>query len=191
MAAADREKWNRKYRDKPALLETRAPSAMLSKHLHSVSGTAALDLACGSGRHTLYLLDEGFCVDAVDISAVALEQLMQKTEGRPVKYIETDLDTFTPKSGLYDLAVMTNYLDRDLVRRTADSLKRGAIFFIETYMAHPENEKQDSNPDFLLQSGELPTLFDNSFEICEYAEYPNETYEMYRMMKQCIVVRKK
>jgi SAM-dependent methyltransferase len=191
MAAADREKWNRKYREKPALLEPRPPSPMLVRHLSAAAGKCAIDLACGSGRHTRYLLDEGFCVDAVDISAVVLERLGEQTEGKPVTLIETDLDTFAPQKERYDLAIMTNYLDRDLIRRTAVSLKKGALFFIETYMAHPENEKQDSNPTFLLQPGELHTLFDERFEILEYAEYPNETYEIYRMMKQGIVVRKK
>jgi len=64
MSEKDREKWNRKYTEKPTLLETRPPSPMLVSHLHLVNGKCALDLACGSGRHTRFLSEKGFCVDA-------------------------------------------------------------------------------------------------------------------------------
>ncbi len=191
MAEKDRLKWDKKYREKPTLLETRPPSPLLVKHLTSCKGHCAIDLACGSGRHTLYLRQEGFCVDAVDISSVALETLASKTNGKEVRLLKEDLDTFTPKMHRYNLAVMSNYLDRALIRRTAATLKLDALFFIETYMDHPENEKKDANPDFLLAPNELPDFFDSSFEILEYGEYPNESYELYRMYKQGIVVKKR
>ncbi len=190
MAEKDRLKWDKKYREKPTLLETRPPSPLLVKHLYSLNGRCAIDLACGSGRHTLYLLQEGLCVDAVDISSVALETLASKTKGKEVRLLKEDLDTFTPTMHRYDLAVMSNYLDRALIRRTAATLKPGALFFIETYMDHTENEKKDANPNFLLAPNELPDFFDSSFEILEYGEYPNESYELYRMYKQGIVVKK-
>ncbi len=191
MSSKDREKWNRKYQEKPALLEERPPSEMLVRHLHLVKGNCALDLACGSGRHTRFLAEKGFCVDAVDISSVALKRLAGKLKNSAVTLIEADLDDFTPKYGRYDLAVMTNYLDRPLIARTAQSLKSGACFFIETYMAHPQNEKKDSNPDFLLKAGELKTFFDNSFSVTAYEEFWNEAYELYSMRKQAIFVQKK
>lgn len=190
MAEKDRLKWDKKYRQKPTLLETRPPSPLLVKHLSAVNGYCAIDLACGSGRHTLYLHEKGFCVDAVDISSVALETLASKTKGKEIRLLTEDLDTFTPQMHRYDLAVMSNYLDRALICRTAAVLKPGALFFIETYMDHPENEKKDANPDFLLAPNELPGFFDSSFEILEYGEYPNEDYELYRMYKQGIVVKK-
>ncbi|SFV91128.1 Putative SAM-dependent methyltransferase Bucepa02006346 [hydrothermal vent metagenome] len=190
MAEKDRLKWDKKYRQKPTLLKTRPPSPLLVKHLSSLNGACAIDLACGSGRHTLYLLEHGFCVDAVDISSVALQTLASKTKGKEVTLLREDLDTFTPQMHRYDLAVMSNYLDRALIRRTIATLKPGALFFIETYMDHPENEKKDSNPDFLLAPNELPGFFDDGFEILAYGEYPNESYELYRMYKQGIIAKK-
>ncbi len=191
MSDKDREKWNRKYLEKPTLLEERPPSEMLVFHLHLVEGNCALDLACGSGRHTRFLTEKGFCVDAVDISSIALDQLSKTLDSKRVTLIEVDLDSFTPQEGRYDLAVMTNYLDRKLIARTAESLKSGALFFIETYMEHPENEKKDSNPDFLLKAGELKTLFDSRFTEIAYEEFWNESYELYKMRKQAIFVQKK
>ncbi len=191
MSVQDKEKWNRKYTEKPTLLERRPPSAMLVSHLHLIDGNCALDLACGNGRHTRFLAENGFCVDAVDISSVALEQLSKTLSNNSVTLIEADLDNYTPPEGRYDLAVMTNYLDRPLIGRTAQSLKSGAHFFIETYMAHPQNEKKDSNPDFLLNAGELKTFFGQNFSIVAYEEFWNEAYELYKMRKQSIIVKKK
>jgi len=191
MSEKDREKWNRKYTEKPTLLETRPPSPMLVSHLHLVNGKCALDLACGSGRHTRFLSEKGFCVDAVDISSVALEKLARNINSRTVTLIEADLEHYTPQEGRYDLVVMTNYLDRPLITRTAQHLKPGALFFIETYMTHSQNEKKDSNPGFLLKAGELKTFFDQTFSIIDYKEFWNENYELYKMRKQSILVKKK
>ena len=57
-------------------------------------------------------------------------------------------------------------------------------------MQHPKNEKKGANPQFLLAPNELPTLFHEGFEILAFGEYPNESYEMYRMYKQGILVKK-
>jgi len=191
MSEFDREKWNKKYKEKPALLQARPPSPMVAAYALKTNGKNAVDLACGNGRNTLFLAANGFHVDAVDISAVVLKNLKNKIDTLDVTLVESDLDTFTPVSDQYDLAVMTNYLDRDLIVRTANTLKQGGIFIIETYMTHQENEKKDSNPDFLLHKEELLTLFNDRFNILEYREFWNEAHELYKMRKQGIAVEKK
>ena len=189
MAEKDREKWDKKYHDKPELLDARPVSKFVAKYHQKCEGKQALDLACGSGRHTLFLSEKGFLVDAVDISSVALEKLASKMDDS-VNLIKSDLDVFTPKNNHYDLIVMTNFLDRDLIARCYDALKDGGIFIIETYMEDDENEKKDSNPDFLLKEDELILTFYNGFKRVDYEEFWNEDYEKYRMKKQAIVVQK-
>ncbi len=190
MAHKDKEKWNRKFSDMPDLLAPRPPSELLVRFVHEVSGKKALDLACGGGRHTLFLQEQGFEVDAVDISEVALSGLASKVDPSKVRLIEADLDDFVPKRAGYDLIVKTNYLDRALIQRAKEALKKGGIFVIETYMEDPENEKKDSNPDFLLKVDELKQMFDTGVEILAYETFWNETYEKYRMKKAAIAVRK-
>jgi hypothetical protein len=85
---------------------------------------------------------------------------------------------------------MTNFLDRNIILPLANALKKDGILFIETYMEDEENEKPNSNPDFLLKKGELKTFFDNYYKILEYDEFFNETYELYRMKIQSIIVKK-
>ncbi len=190
MSIKDKEKWDTKYQQKPELLSTRPPSSMLVKYCDRAPGKKALDLACGSGRHTLFLAKQGFHVDAVDISSVALSHLRMKTQEYDITLTQSDLDTFTPHKEAYDLIVMTNYLDRALIRRTSETLKKNALFIVETYMQHPENEKKETNPDFLLAPEELKSLFDTDFTLLAYKEFWNESHEIYRMRKQAIVVQK-
>jgi len=190
MSQKDRIKWNRKFSEMPDLLAPRPPAELVKKYLHEVSGKKALDLACGGGRHTLFLSEHGFHVDAVDISAVALEKLSKRVDLEKVTLIEADLDELELHEAKYDLIVKTNYLDRGLIARAKKALKKGGLFIVETYLADVENEKKDSNPDFLLQKDELPEIFSQGFEILEYREFWNESYEKYRMKKAAIAVRK-
>ncbi len=190
MAERDRKKWDRKFSEMPDLLAPRPPSELVAAWCGEGSGKRALDLACGGGRHTRYLSERGYRVDAVDISAVALDRLRPGVDRDRVRLIEADLDAFTPRSACYDLIVMTNYLDRALIARAQQGLKAGGNFIVETYMSDPENEKKDSNPDYLLAPRELKSLFSEGFSILEYREFWNETYEKYRMKKQAIAARK-
>lgn len=190
MAQKDKAKWDKKYTEMEGLLERRPPSELVSAHAAEAPGTKALDLACGGGRHSLYLAERGFTVDAVDISTVALAALREKADLEHINLVEADLDTFVPEGEAYDMIVKTNFLDRDLIGRAKAALKPGGIMVVETYMADEGNEKPDSNPDFLLQKEELKSLFGEGFTVLEYKEFWNEPHEKYRMKKQAIAVRK-
>jgi len=186
----DKEKWDRKYTETESLLALRPPSALVSGFFGEAPGRKALDLACGGGRHSLYLADKGFSVDAVDISTVALNALRGRADPERITIIEADLDTFVPAGETYDLIVKTNFLDRDLIERAKAALKPGGIMVVETYMADAGNDKPETNPDFLLQKEELKSLFKTGFSVLEYKEFWNEPHERYRMRKQAIAVRK-
>ncbi len=188
MSAFDKDKWNRKYRDDASLMAREGPTDFLGRHAELLKGECAVDLACGGGRNAIFLAQRGFCVDAVDISEVAIESLKMSIGDLPIRPVLADLDTFALEPGRYDLAVMAHFLDRDLIARTAAALKAGGLFVVETYMAHQDNEKR-GNPDFLLAPGELERLFDG-WEILAYEEFVNGPEERYRMMKQGIVAKK-
>lgn len=189
MAIEDKIKWNKKYQEKPSLLVTRAHSAKLNIIFKQISKGIALDVACGTGRNCLAMAKKGFLVDAVDISHIALEHL----NTHQIKNITThlvDLDDYTPKQNTYDLIVMTNFLDRELILRLQNALKTNGYILIETYMDDPINDKSASNPNYLLQKEELKSFFDESFEIIDYDEFENESFEMHRMKKQSIIAKK-
>lgn len=187
MSIEDKIKWDKKYKNTPSLLEDRAASKRLENIIDKVNGKKALDIACGAGRNSIFLAKKDFNVDALDISKVALDNLQNKG----YKNISTkliDLEGYKPEKDNYDLIIMTNYLDRDIIPILCESLKKEGVLFIETYMDHPSNTKPNSNPDFLLKKDELKTFFDSRFEIIDYDEFDNEAHELYRMKKQSICV---
>jgi len=51
-----------------------AANASCIRGTSAIPGRRALDVACGAGRNALYLAAAGFAVDALDISAVALDR---------------------------------------------------------------------------------------------------------------------
>jgi SAM-dependent methyltransferase len=189
MSVKDREKWDTKYTNTPKLLQPREPSKKVVNFIDKLKGKKVLDVACGSGRNSIYLAHKGFEVDAIDISKVALDTLKSKN----IKNIHTkliDLDNYLPEENCYDLIIKCNYLQRDIIAKLSNALKKNGILIIETYMSHASNTKPNSNPDFLLQKDELKSFFDDNFEILQYDEFDNEPYEIYKMKKQSIVVRK-
>lgn len=189
MSLEDQIKWDKKYSENSNLLKDRAPSKKLDSILKLVTGKNALEVACGSGRNSIFLAKNGFNIDAYDISKIALKALKEKGYNT-INTKLIDLDQFTPKANQYDLIIQTNFLDRDLIPKLLNSLKKNGLLFIETYMAHPSNNKPNSNPLFLLQKGELKSFVYEGFELIDYDEFDNESYEQYRMKKQSIIIKK-
>ena len=190
MSEKDKVKWDKKYRENSELLAVREPSMAVVKNYKEASGNRALDLACGAGRNSLFLEEKGFYVDALDISQYALDILKGRSKTNKITPILADLDEYDIGVQRYDFIVKCNFLDRALLNRAKDSLKIGGIIVVETYMQDEDNEKKNSNNDFLLKSDELLEIFKNSFEILEYKTFWNEGFEKYRMKKASIVAKR-
>ncbi len=188
MSQKDKLKWDKKYQETTSLLKDREPSENLKKIVEKTKGKKALDVASGAGRNSIYLANNGFDVEALDISSVALEVLNNKGF-KNISCKLVDLDEYEIPKNNYDLIVMTNFLDRNLIPKLSNALKINGVLFIETYMEDELNEKISSNPDFLLKKDELKTFFNDNFELLVYDEFLN-TEELYKMKKQFIAIRK-
>ncbi len=195
MSEQDRKKWDEKYRTKQQLLKPREASENIKKFVKPTVGGKALDLACGAGRNAIYLAKQGYEVDALDIAEAALMALTAEARREEVGLLINsrliDLDSYTPPKESYDLIIMMNFLDRGLIMRAYEGLKRGGLFIVETYMDDDSNEKEGSSADNLLKKEELKIIFGEKDEVLFYDEFENEAYELYSMQKQVIVVRKR
>jgi SAM-dependent methyltransferase len=122
-------------------------------------GGRVLDLAAGSGRHSIYLAKMGFSVLAVDRDAVALEVIAQSQPGLAIEIAQLDLEgpawPLADRSGLFDAVVVTNYLYRPYLELLPDLLAEGGVLIYETFAQGNAAFGKPSNPDFLLQTGEL------------------------------------
>ena len=118
-----------------------------------------LDLAAGSGRHSLHLAKLGFTVLAVDRDAGSLELLKQCKEGLAIEIEQLDLEgttwPFADRSGHFDAVVVTNYLYRPYLDLLPGLLAEGGVLIYETFAHGNAAFGKPSNPDFLLQTGEL------------------------------------
>ena len=120
-----------------------------------VTSGEALDLACGSGRHTRMLAARGLRVVALDRNA----ELLAPLAGDNVQTWEHDLeaeDAVWPfEAGRFSLIVVTNYLHRPLFADLARSLAPDGVLIYETFAQGNQAYGKPSNPAFLLAPEEL------------------------------------
>ena len=148
------------------------PAAWLTDHadLLPVSGRA-LDVACGRGRHTLWLAERGLNVLAVDRDAAAIGAVRDAAARLPVIALVTDLETDHVSLGIgaFDVIVGIHYLHRPLVPELLAALRSGGLLIYETFTRAQAQRGKPTNPDFLLEEGELRRLV-QPLEIVDYRE---------------------
>ena len=164
MATSDRDRWDAKYAGKPVPALS-PPDDWLRQHAGPLIVGKALDLACGLGHNAIWLAQQGWHVDAVDISPVGLalaSRVAEQVGCLAVSWIAADLDTFEPGEGRYDLITVFRFLDRQRLPQLIETaLRPGGILIYETFslgqLSRPDNHLK--SPQFALEPGELPTLF--------------------------------
>lgn len=154
--------WDERYsRGKP----NDQPHPLVVEFVAKFTPGRALDVACGVGRHSVYLAERGWQVTAVDSSKVAIEILSQTTAEKhfPVDAHLADLELgeFAIEPNTYDLIVNCCYLQRDLFPAIKAGVKVGGCVLAVIAMADDDPAVKPMNPAFLLQLGELRAQFDD------------------------------
>lgn len=161
------ESWDERYA--VGKYSSAEPHKLLVELAEKLSPGKALDLACGTGRHAIFLAEEGWTVTAVDNSSIGIEIARQraKEKGVEVDFRIADLEKgeFEIKENAYDLICDFYYLQRDLFPQMQAGVKVGGII-ISTIHIYGEGEEEGI---FLLKEGELREFFRN-FEILHYRE---------------------
>jgi 2-polyprenyl-3-methyl-5-hydroxy-6-metoxy-1,4-benzoquinol methylase len=133
----------------------------------------ALDVAAGAGRHSLALARHGLQVDAVDLSCQGLRLARQRAleAGLAIRFIVADLERPWLPRRSYDVILVSFFLYRPLFPLIRACLQPGGWLVYETLTAEQKfrSNHQPTQPDFLLQPGELRAAFAD-FEILFYAE---------------------
>lgn len=167
-----------------------APSQWVVSHSRRiVPAGLVLDLACGSGRHAIWLAKQGYCVEAVDRDA----SLLSGMAGIPNIHLTTaDLESgawpYTAQQ--FDGIVVSRYLHRPLLHRLAESLKSGGVLIYETFMLGNERYGKPSHPDFLLQADELLTTFSSWLDIVAFEQGEEQVPKPAVMQRLCAVKAK-
>jgi len=174
---ANTSEWDGKHR--AAVGESPAePAGFVLELLPLLPLGPALDLACGTGRHSLLLASRQQVVTAVDSSSVALEILEQRAADldcavthirRPaqianrwhgIQLWQADLEEVSLPAKAFSLLICVNYLQRSLFSQIERTLAPGGMLLFETHtVAQLDFAGGPRNPDYLLELGELRTAF--------------------------------
>lgn len=118
----------------------------------------ALDVACGAGRHSLYLAQHGCLVTAVDWSETGLSVLASEAArlglSDRIELVTADLEAgeYTPSAAAFDLVADFYFLSRPLFPALRDAVKPGGLFVAAI---HVESPGAAAPHRFLLAPGEL------------------------------------
>ena len=169
---ADQKRWNDRFGKKEFTLG-KEPNPFLKKYVHLLTTGKALDIAAGQGRNAVFLAQNGFEVDAVDISERGLKkaQKLAKTKGVKIKTFLVDLDQFPIEKERYDLIANFYFLKRRLIPRIKKGLKKGGKVIFETYLLEHRTlgTGGPKQAKYFLKPNELLRLF-KGFWILFYRE---------------------
>jgi len=174
---ANATEWDVRHReaahDAPA-----EPASIVLEWLPLLPEGPALDLACGTGRHTLLLAARRQSVTGIDWSGAALDILENRArkaklhvsrhdvaelaDARPrgIRLMKANLEEIELPAGVFSLILCLQYLQRSHFQRIAGALKPGGMLLFETFTrAHLNHSGGPRNPVYLLEPGELRAAF--------------------------------
>jgi len=169
---SDQRRWNERFKRKEFALG-KEPNPFLKKYIHLLPKGKALDIASGEGRNAVLLAQQGFEVDAVDISGKGLKkaQKLAREQGVKIKTFLVDLDQYQIEKERYDLIANFYYLKRRLIPRIKKGIKKGGRVVFETYLLEHRTlgTGGPKQAKYFLKPNELLRLFKN-FRILFYRE---------------------
>ena len=169
--------WDARHRDS-AQDSPAEPASIVSEWLPLLPHGPVLDLACGTGRHTLLLAAHDLPVTAIDWSGTALDILENRarkakqrasredaahladSRARGIGLIQANLEEIRLPVASFSLILCLQYLLRSLFPQMARALRPGGVLLFETFTCAQLNYAGGPrNPAYLLEPGELRTAF--------------------------------
>jgi len=135
--------------------ESLAPSPWMLRYAHLVPpGARVLDLACGFGRHARLFAQRSAHVLAVDRDRDALSAL-EGIAGIETRLIDLEASGWPFAGERFDAIVVSRYLHRTTLPQLIAAVADEGTLLYETFARGNETYGRPSNPNFLLEPGEL------------------------------------
>ena len=137
------------------------------------AGGTVLDIACGGGRHSRYLLEQGLKVVAIDKN---FDPVADLTSNPNAEVLQIDLENGSPvfeppgplAGRLFEGVIVVNYLHRELFEALIAAVAPGGVLIYETFARGNEVFTRPRNPDHLLRSGELLQHVQGQLDVVAY-----------------------
>lgn len=171
----DKEYWDEKFANRGDNLLS--PERSLVDSIGYLKKGTILDIACGDGRNTLFLLEKGFRVTGIDFSSKALKRLNMFAErsNHVINTIQADLSKLDSLNniGIFDNILINHYrLSKERFLDIEKHISDKGILFIcgfgHKHQVDSKIRKQD-----LIQPSDFSDM-KKSFELIKYIENEDE-----------------
>lgn len=151
--------WDKRYDQESDV--SKEPSLFLKQQVHELPRGMALDLAMGTGRNAIFLTENGYVVDGIDSSEVAVEKVrfFAQRESLPINAKHANLTNYQILENTYDVILNFYFLERSLFPHIMKGLKQGGMLLFETYTIEQPEYGRPHNPAYLLKPNELLQSF--------------------------------
>lgn len=159
--ANSQEKWNKRWREKARTADWQV-DPWLERVFPLLPKGTALDVACGIGRNSLFLAENGFFVTALDVSETALGLLNEAARQRnlAINTQQIDLESGAPlPEGPFDLLLNFFFLHRPLLVPELARVKPGGVVVIRTFSRIGVGQDEQVSAAMSLAAGELLEIF--------------------------------
>jgi SAM-dependent methyltransferase len=168
--------WEERYatRERPSEDFATAPTPLVVEVTKYLTPGRALDLACGTGRNSLWLAEHGWRVTAVDGAPTSIEILRSRASERGLA-VETrvaDLEKgeYRIESSTWNLVIISYYLERSLFEPAKRGVAPGGILLAIVHVAEPG----EAPTEHRLRPGELRNYFQSWNVLHHYEGKPND-----------------
>lgn len=141
------------------------PGSLVAAFLsaHDVSGMRVLDVGAGEGKNSAACAKAGALVDAIECSAVAIENGIDIFSGVPINWINEDATLYLYPANYYDIVICYGLLHclqdfdniNNLLIKLKKSMKRGGTFILVSF--------NDGSHDLSAHPGFAPTLLSHEW----------------------------
>lgn len=171
----NKEYWDKKFEGRSDKLLD--PEKALVENLVHFKNGSVLDIACGDGRNSLFLLENGFKVTGVDFSDKALARLKMFAERNnycvTVKQIDLSAAGSLKGIGVYDNILINHYrLSGEQLADIGNHITDNGILFICGFGSKHKVDSKIRKED-LIQAADFENM-DKSFELVEFIEDQDE-----------------
>lgn len=167
----DKQYWDDKFLSRGDKILS--PEGLLVENIKYLKNGSVLDVACGDGRNSIFLLEKGFEVTGIDFSIKALEKLEHFAARRNLKIYTKQVDLTAEDAfkalQVFDNIVINHYrLSLDNIKELENHISEGGILFVCGF-GHKHKVYSKIKEEDLIKPEDFESLH-SSFELVRYIE---------------------